>query len=309
MQPPNITDSTNQENDIAHAPDAQPGVFPWMLRLLKGILIGIGAILPGLSGGVLAVIFGFYPPLIHFLSDIRREFWKNVRYFIPIGIGVLGGVFLFSVFVKNAFGRYEAQFVCLFIGFVIGTFPSLFRAAGQKGRGKRDWGILALFTLLIFGLMYIGRALPHVQPSIPVWFFSGMLVALGFIVPGMSPSNFLIYFGLYDKMAAGIESLQLSMLIPFGLGGILCVILFSKLVAWLFKRYYSGIYHAILGMVIGSTLGIFPSIVFPAYQTSALRASGMSLFPAVIFGIVMLIAGIVISFLFSRLEERVEYER
>ena len=62
----------------------------WFIRLIKGTIVGIGAILPGLSGGVMAVIFGIYDPLIRFLADIRKDFVKNFRYFLPIVIGKIG---------------------------------------------------------------------------------------------------------------------------------------------------------------------------------------------------------------------------
>ena len=82
----------------------------------------------------------------------------------------------------------------------------------------------------------------------------------------------------------------------------------AKLVAWLFKRYYSKMYHAILGMVVGSSLGIFPATVFPAYTEAGLAESGLSFGVALAFGAVMLLIGIVTSYQFSKVEERVESE-
>lgn len=78
----------------------------------------------------------------------------------------------------------------------------------------------------------------------------------------MSPSNFLIYFGLYDKMAAGIKDFDPAVFIPLFLGLGLCVVLFAKAADWAFQRHYAGMYHFILGMVVGSSLAIFPTVVF-----------------------------------------------
>lgn len=279
----------------------------WLIRLLKGIAIGIGAILPGLSGGVLAVIFKVYDPLIRFLANIRHRFVRNVLYFIPIGIGVGLGIILFSVVVDAAFKSYAAQFTCLFIGFVIGTFPSLYRQAGKQGRRGVHLAIMAVAAAAIFALMLIGgSALLDVTPSFLAWLGSGALIGLGLIVPGMSPSNFLIYFGLYDKMAAGIKDFDFGVIVPLAIGLIICVLLFAKLANWLFDTYYAGMYHFILGMVIGSSLAIFPTVVFPAYTPSGLAQSGLSLPAALIFGIVMLIVGVAFSYAFSRVEDRVE---
>ena len=81
----------------------------WLIRLIKGTVVGIGAILPGLSGGVMAVIFGIYDPLIHFLADFRKDFMKNVRFFLPIFIGVGLGIRI---------SRCRAFSICLFMSLI-----------------------------------------------------------------------------------------------------------------------------------------------------------------------------------------------
>jgi len=83
----------------------------WLLRMLKGVLIGIGAILPGMSGGVLAVVFGIYEPMVRFLANVFHKFWQNVFFFLPIGIGGMLGVVGFSAVVEFAFDKYPAQFI------------------------------------------------------------------------------------------------------------------------------------------------------------------------------------------------------
>ena len=148
---------------------------------MKGIAIGIGAILPGLSGGVLAVIFGIYNPAIKFLSNLKYKFWKNVRYFIPAGLGLLLGVFLFSVVVEKAFSNYLAVFVCLFIGFVMGTVPSLYKTAGKKGRNKYDIITLIIVIILLIIFMMLGEKFTvNIKTNIITWFISGALLGLRF---------------------------------------------------------------------------------------------------------------------------------
>lgn len=283
----------------------QNPVIDWIIRMVKGVIIGIGFILPGLSGGVLAVIFGLYDKILKFLANIKEDFIKNVLFFIPVGIGMAIGIFLFSVVVEKAFGKYAAIFICLFVGFVIGTFPSLYRTAGKQGRKTKDILIMLISALVLFGLMMLGeKQLMDVAPGILSWLGSGALISLGLIVPGMSPSNFLIYFGLYDKMASGIKDLDLSVIIPLIVGAVICVLLFAKLAAHLFRKYYSGMYHFILGMVIGSSVAIFPAIVFPALKPEVLSAAGLSIAGAVLLCIAMLITGTVASYLFSKVEEK-----
>lgn len=233
----------------------------WFLRLLKGIIVGIGAIVPGLSGGALAVVFGIYEPLIRFLANLKHNFLKNVFYFLPIGIGGILGVLAFSAFVDFAFSSYAAQFTWLFIGFIFGTFPSLLKTSGEKGRKPLHWVILAMISLLTLAFMRWMETISNVSlpATFPNWILSGVLFGLGAVVPGMSPSNFLIYLGLYQPMASGIRHLDFGVIIPLGIGLVACVFTFAKLVAWLFNKYYATMFHLILGIVVGSTLAIIPA--------------------------------------------------
>ncbi len=236
-------------------------VLDWILRLLKGVLVGIGFITPGLSGGVLAVVFGIYERLMRFLGNIRDKFLQNVLFFLPVGIGGVIGVVAFSAVVDFAFSNYAAQFTWLFIGFIAGTFPSLVKTSGKKGRKAWHW---LLLVLVAAGTVFFMRWMENfhavqLTPSFGNWLLSGALIALGVVVPGMSPSNFLIYLGLYQPMAAGIRHLDLGVIIPLLIGGVLVVLLFAKLVSWLFNKFYALMYHLILGIVVGSTIVIIPS--------------------------------------------------
>jgi len=98
----------------------------------------------------------------------------------------------------------------------------------------------------------------QLTPSFSNWLLSGAMIGLGVVVPGMSPSNFLIYLGLYQPMASGIRNLDLGVIVPLALGLILCVLLLARLISWLFKKFYTMMYHLILGIVVGSTIVIIP---------------------------------------------------
>jgi putative membrane protein len=234
--------------------------FDWIVRMLKGIMVGIGFITPGLSGGVLAVVFGIYEPLIRFLGNLRQKFFQNVLFFLPVGIGGVIGVVAFSAVVDFAFTYYAALFTWLFIGFIAGTFPSLFTTAGKQGRKSWHWlllGLTAVGTVLLMRWMENIRTV-QLTPSFINWLMSGALIGLGLVVPGLSPSNFLIYLGLYQPMAAGLRVFDLGVSIPLALGLIIIVLISAKLIAWLFKKYYALMYHFILGVVVGSTIAIIP---------------------------------------------------
>jgi putative membrane protein len=267
----------------------------WLVRLFKGVMVGIGFITPGLSGGVLAVVFGIYEPMIRFLGNLRHKFIKNVLYFIPVGIGGIVGMVAFAAVVDIAFTHHPALFTWLFIGFITGTFPSLFKTSGKHGRTWGHWLVLAAFAVGTLSLMLWMETIRTVQleSSFVNWVMSGALIGLGVVVPGMSPSNFLIYLGLYQPMAAGIRVLDLAVVIPLAIGGIACVLILAKLIAWLFKKYYAIMYHFILGVVVGSTLAIIPASV-----------TGWD----IALSVLLFAFGALCSFGLSRLDEKFERE-
>lgn len=248
-------------NDLENKNNQQGNpVVEWLIRLAKGALVGIGAIVPGLSGGVLAVVFGIYEPLLRFLANPLVKFMQNFLYFLPVGIGGVIGVVAFSAVVDFAFSYYAAQFTWLFIGFIAGTFPSLFKTAGKEGRKSWHWLVLAGMAAVTFLYMSWIETIQNVTltPNLWTWLLSGVLMGLGMVVPGMSPSNFLIYLGLYQPMANGIKQLDLGVILPIMAGVLVCVLIFAKLISWLFNKAYGLMYHLILGIVVGSTLAIIP---------------------------------------------------
>lgn len=271
------------------------GFVDWIIRLLKGVMVGIGFITPGLSGGVLAVVFGIYERLMRFLGNLREKFIQNVLFFLPVGIGGAIGVVAFSAVVDYAFTNYAGQFTLMFIGFIVGTFPSLFKTAGKEGRKWWHWLLLVLMSGGTFYFMRWMETVRTVQlaQSFVNWLLSGALIGLGAVVPGMSPSNFLIYLGLYQPMAAGIKNLDLGVIVPLMIGGLVCVLVFARLISWLFKKFYGTMYHLILGIVIGSTIAIFPFGI-----------SGTAL----LVGVVLALLGAAASYGLAKLDEKYSRE-
>nr|HXK78422.1 DUF368 domain-containing protein [Oscillospiraceae bacterium] len=111
----------------------------WMIRLLQGILIGGGAILPGVSGGVLCVTFGLYRPMMALLSHPERNFLRYYKMFIPVVIGWGIGFLSFAQIIAVVFRASSLLAVCLFIGLIAGTFPQLYRDSNRQGRSTTSW--------------------------------------------------------------------------------------------------------------------------------------------------------------------------
>lgn len=265
----------------------------WILRFIKGIFIGSGFILPGVSGGALAAVFGVYEKIIAFLAHITKDFKKNVIYFIPLGLGGVVGVFVFSFLVSFALGQYENQILWFFVGAIVGTVPVLWRQAGKKGRQTKHYLILSFtfvisLAFLIYGEQLFGDGVPQ---NFGTWLLAGFLMGLGMIIPGLSPSNFLVYMGMYKDMADGIKTMDLSVILPIVIGGVVSVLLLSKIADYIFQRAYAGMFHFILGVVFSSTVMIIP---FGAHFT----------FLQILASIALFIAGAALSFWMSQLEDK-----
>lgn len=233
----------------------------WIIRFIKGMFIGTGAILPGVSGGALAAVFGIYERIIAFLSDIRKDFKQNVFFFIPVLFGALFGIFILAYPLDYFLKTAEIQVLWCFIGCIAGTIPSLYREAGKEGRKPRHLVLTAVTAVIGFAGLWSARQYLNVDmpQNTWTWILAGVIFALGMIVPGLSPSNFLMYFHMYEPMTAGIKNLDFGVIIPLGLGAVLCVVLFAKLMSLILKKAYASVFHFILGVVIASTAVIAPT--------------------------------------------------
>ncbi|TCL57511.1 putative membrane protein [Kineothrix alysoides] len=232
----------------------------WLLRFVKGMFIGSGFILPGVSGGALAAVFGIYERIISFLAHITKDFKNNVLFFIPVGLGGLTGVFVLSFAVSFLLGTFESYILWFFVGCIVGTVPALWEQAGKKGRSGKHIAILVVTFIIGLVFLFYGEELfsTGVPQNFGTWMFAGALIGLGIIVPGLSPSNFLVYMGMYKAMADGIKTMDMGVLIPLAIGGMACVLLLAKLMDYIFSKAYAGLFHFILGIVFASTVMIIP---------------------------------------------------
>lgn len=233
----------------------------WWLRFLKGMFIGSGFILPGISGGALAAIFGLYERMIEFLADIRKDFLKNVWFFLPVGIGALAGIVLLSFGVSFLLGNYETIILWFFVGCIVGTIPALWKEAGKEGRTTREYIILVAAFVIGCAILFFGQGAigGQVAANFATWMIAGGLIALGIIVPGLSPSNFIVYMGLYKEMSDGFKTLDWQVIVPIAIGGLITLALFSKLVHYIFTKAYPQLFHTIFGIVLASTVMIIPT--------------------------------------------------
>lgn len=271
----------------------QVSPFRFLLRVLQGALIGLGAVLPGISGGVLSVIFGIYKPIMELLSHPFKNFKTHVPKLIPVliggAVGFLGVANILSFFLE----KYPDPSVCVFIGLIAGMLPSLFREAGEQGRSKGSYISLLVCMGVVFALL-IGLQMTSVEvvPNFFWFLFCGFCLALSVIAPGMSFSTLLMPLGLYTPFIDGIGHFDMGVLIPGGIGALVTVICLAKAVNALFHRFYSFAFHGIIGIVIAATVMIIPVSGFTSPDTAIVNA-------------VCLVAGILAALALDRFNSRV----
>ncbi len=234
-------------------------LFRIVIQVLEGALIGLGAVLPGISGGVLSVIFGIYRPIMELLSNPITNFRTHVPKLMPViiggVIGFLGVANVLSFFLE----KYPDPSVCVFIGLITGMLPSLFREAGEQGRTRASWVSMILCMCALFALL-LGLRMLHIdiQPNFFWYLFCGFCLALSVIAPGMSFSTLLMPMGLYVPFVDGIGSLDLGILVPGGIGAAVTVICLARAINSLFEHHYSAAFHGIIGIVIAATIMTIP---------------------------------------------------
>lgn len=249
-----------------------PSIFRLILQIFQGALIGLGAVLPGISGGVLCVVFGIYKPIMELLSNPFKNFKTHVPRLIPViigaAIGFLGIANLLAFFLE----KYPDTSVCLFVGLIVGMLPSLFREAGEKGRSTGSFVSMIIAMAVIFLLLGgLNAASVVITPNFAWYLFCGFCLALSVIAPGMSFSTLLMPLGLYTPFVDGIGHFDLGILIPGGIGALVTVIALAKAINTLFDRHYSVAFHGIIGIVIAATIMTVPVDGFITVAQSAVN--------------------------------------
>lgn len=273
--------------------DRRKALF-WLKNMLCGALIGAGAILPGVSGGVLAIVFGIYQPAMEMLTHPRRAIPKYWRMLPPLGIGCAVGFLLFAKGISAALALSDTVTTWLFIGLIVGTLPALFREAGQEGRSAASWVSLVLCALALFGgLFYVSRV-AEITVTPNFWWYNlcGALWGLSIVIPGITSSSFMMALGLYQPMMDGLARMDLPVLSACLPGMVLAILLLARFVTWFLRTHYSVAFHGILGIVLASTLVIVPA---------EYRGAGEMALSAVCCGL-----GFWLAFLLARLDKRMK---
>ena len=296
-------------------------VGQWILRMVHGAFIGVGSILPGVSGSVFSVLFGIYRPMMALLAHPFRAFKTYYRLFIPIVIGFLLGFVGLAKLLGMLFKTAPTLSACAFVGLIAGMIPAVYKDSGKQGRSKSSWTAFAVsFAVLLGFFMFLfiknGNELkvaaePEVAETMVQWvlnsgmtwkehvaiigryFFCGVVWGFTFVLPGLSSSSILLFLGLYGSMTDGIGALDPGVVIPLFVGIAFIALAFARPVNWLLEKHYAILSHIILGVATASTVMLAYSLLPFADARETL------------FGIALILAGIAGAVFLDRFGEKV----
>lgn len=244
--------------------------------ILKGIVIGLANVIPGVSGGTMMVSMGIYDKLIHCITHLFSEFKKSLRFLVPIfiGIGIAAVVVPFGI--EFLFANYPFQTNLLFIGLIIGGLPAVWKKV--KGSSVRVGHIIAciLFFALVAGLALVGETegnaadLSFSLISVIKLFGVGIVASATMVIPGVSGSMMLLLMGYYHPILETITNFikaalafdmngilaGMGVLIPFGIGVVVGIFAIAKLIEIIFVKFPLYAYWAIIGLIISSPVAI-----------------------------------------------------
>lgn len=250
---------------------------------IKGIFIGIANIIPGVSGGTIALSMGIYDKLIGAVSNFLKDWKKSLIILLPILVGCGIGLIGFAFAIEYLLSEHTFVTCMAFIGLILGGLPILIRQMKEKLRARggsiRISDILAfvlLFALAIFLPMLnseeeVLKTLTATPGTMAIMFLIGIIASATMVIPGVSGSLVLMilgyYYGIIESIKTFLESLKafdipaltngFLILFPLGVGILLGIFLIAKLITFLFERYGVQTYCAILGLILSSPFAIF----------------------------------------------------
>lgn len=245
-------------------------------NVLKGVIIGLASIIPGVSGGTLAVSMGIYDRMIHCINHLFRDFKSNVLFLLPIAVGMGIAVVGSAIGIDYLFETFPLQTNLLFVGLILGSLPPIYNKV--KGETIRMGHILAAVLLFVFiaGLAFLndyqGKAVvlvPGVAETAKL-FAIGVLSSATMVIPGVSGSMLLLLLGYYNPILDSIKSFMIAalkldiagafnevyVLAPFGIGLVIGIFAIAKLIEFVFEKFPFYAYWSIIGLILASPVAI-----------------------------------------------------
>ncbi|WP_077624147.1 DUF368 domain-containing protein [Sediminibacillus massiliensis] len=234
-------------------------------NIYRGMLMGASDVVPGVSGGTIAVILGIYDQLIAAVNGFFSKEWKkHLGFLLPLGIGIVTSVVLLANLIEWLFEHYPGPTQFFFLGLIVGVLPFLFHKADAKHTFKaKHILLLAVGAILVASMVFFQASESGPMQNLSfgsyvILFFSGFIASSAMILPGISGSFILLIIGVYTTVINGISNFQFDVIIVVGIGIVLGIIVMSKIIHFCLERFPTGTYALVIGLVIGSVVVIFP---------------------------------------------------
>ena len=263
-----------------------------MIRYFKGIVVGIGGVAPGLSGSVLLIIFGLYQKTLEALGSLLTAPKKNLRFLIPLVLGMFTGVLLFSRVIDHCLAYYEVPTRFCFLGLIVGTLPMVWKEVKKEGFVPKFYGLIALSAVVGTWLFTVNTdTFPQVtDPTQLQCIALGVAVAATAIIPGVDPAVFLSTLGFYEMYVHALAVIEWNVLLPMVIGLALGAVGISFVMTRLFERFYTATYSIIFGIF----LSMIPNMLT---ENCVLGWDGTS-----VLSLLLMVLGFLISFYLGDLE-------
>jgi putative membrane protein len=243
----------------------------FFILLLKGFIIGIAFIIPGVSGGTLAIYLGIYDKLLHSISHLFSEFKKSIMFLIPVLMGIIVSIVLLAKLLGWLLDINSFVTLLFFVGLLLGGIPSLHtKIKGQKINLSHIFSFILSFSfvilLLISNLTNNQSETGYFNFTLSVYlliFLLGLAASATMVVPGVSGSALLITLGFYTAIVTNVIGnifdfsaigYNLQVVIPFGLGALVGIFFISRLIEIALRKYASQTYLAIIGFILASVI-------------------------------------------------------
>lgn len=235
-------------------------------NIFYGVIMGIANVIPGVSGGTIAVIFGFYDRLLESITLNFKVIKKNLYFLIPLGLGVAIGIVGVSKIMKFLLEVYHVQTYMAFIGVIIGSLPLILAKAKQEKAIKSNGYLfftLALGVMLVLTFINADKETAKELirytslnlESFIVCFIAMAIATVTMLIPGVSGSLILVIMGMYGTIYGyAVAEMNIPLLIPIGLGAVTSLLIGAKVVRELLRRHQQVTYMAILGLLVGSVV-------------------------------------------------------
>ena len=230
--------------------------------LMVGMLMGIVSFLPGASGSTIAVIFRVYERLVADVADIKNKLLKDLRFVLPIAVGVLAGMFLCAKVLDELSKEYEIQLMFLFVALIVTQIPDIKRM-GDDGNKLTPADIIAFIVgvaiMVVFMVIGWNAPVDKDNSGFIVMMLIGVIYAMSLLSPGISGSTILLALGFYWVYTNVIGDFihHMDLVLPIALGALIGALAFSKVIDYCMRNYRKTTYMAILGLTVGSAATVF----------------------------------------------------